>query len=74
MDIVHVSRFVILDVHAGALLWAEEHMLDVVDCREVRGREIVVATAEVDFEVRVFGHRITKTLSHVQLFVLDVFI
>ncbi len=56
------------------MLRAQEHMLDVVDRREVRGCEIVVAAAEVDFEVRVFGHRIPKTFGDVQVFVLDVFV
>ena len=49
-------------------------MLDVVDRREVGGCEIVVAAAEVDFKVRVFGHRIPKTFRDVQVFVLYVLI
>ena len=74
MDIVHVARFVVFNIYAGALLRAQEHVLDVVDCREIGGCEIVVAAAEVDFEVRVFGHRIPKTFCDVQVFVLDVFV
>ena len=74
MDVVHVSRFVVFNVYAGALLRAQEHVLDVVDRREIRGCEIVVAAAEVDFEVRVFGHRITKTFCHIQIFFLNVFV
>ncbi|MCX6195016.1 MAG: hypothetical protein NTX34_11155 [Cytophagales bacterium] len=60
-----MARFVVFYVYAGALFWTQEHMLDVVDRREVRSCEIVVAAAEVDFKIRVFGHRITKTFCYV---------